>query len=109
MSRRLPNIDRFIRAYVLKEAMLSSEIAGIFTTLADVFTIPINEQQDHDTKLVLNYTKAINIAVSVVKNDDFPVVTRVLLKTHEELMRFDDIRSATDFGIDFQRNEDFFH
>ncbi|MDR0581078.1 MAG: Fic family protein [Holosporaceae bacterium] len=90
MSRRLPNIDRFIKAYVLKEAMLSSEIEGIFTTLADVFTIPINEQHDHDTRLVLNYTKAINTAVSMVKNEGFPIVTRVLLRTHEELMRIDE-------------------
>jgi Fic family protein len=90
MSRRLPNIDRFIKAYVLKEAMLSSEIEGIFTTLANVFTTPTNEQQDHDTKLVLNYTKAIGTAVSMVKNEGFPIVTRVLLRTHEELMRIDE-------------------
>jgi Fic family protein len=71
--------------------MLSSEIEGVFTTLADVFTIPADEQQDQDqdpdTKLVLNYTKAISTAVSMVKNDGFPIVTRVLLKTHEELMK----------------------
>lgn len=87
MSRRLPDIDRFIKAYVIKEAMLSSEIEGIFTTLADVFTTPsFDEHQDHDTKLVLNYTKAINTAISMVKEEGFPIVTRVFLKTHEQLL-----------------------
>lgn len=87
MSRRLPNIDRFVKAYVIKEAMLSSEIEGIFTTLADVFTaLAFSEQQDHDTKLVLNYTKAINTAISMVKDEKFPIVTRVFLKIHEQLL-----------------------
>jgi Fic family protein len=109
MSRRLPNIDRFIKAYVLKEAMLSSEIEGIFTTLADVFTTPTNEQQDHDTKLVLNYTKAINTAVSMVKNDELPIVTRVLLKTHEELMRIDESSKSSpgEFRLQSVRVGDF--
>ena len=40
MANRLPNIDRFIKAYVIKEALLSSAIEGIHTTILDIFTQP---------------------------------------------------------------------
>ncbi|GHT95677.1 hypothetical protein FACS1894122_13390 [Alphaproteobacteria bacterium] len=87
MSHRVPNADRFIKAYVIKEALLSSEIEGIHTTLLNVFTTPtVDNQYDYDTRLVMNYTKAINVAVSMIKNDGFPIVTRVFLKAHEALM-----------------------
>ena len=37
MGARLPDVNRFVRAYVIKEALLSSAIEGIHTTLVDVF------------------------------------------------------------------------
>ena len=36
MSKKLPDAKRFIRAYVIKEALFSSAIEGIHTTLIDV-------------------------------------------------------------------------
>jgi Fic family protein len=38
MSERLPNPNRFIKAYVIKEALLSSSIEGIYTTLVEAFS-----------------------------------------------------------------------
>jgi len=43
ISKRIPDEKRFIKAYVIKEALLSSAIEGIHTTLLDVFTQPITE------------------------------------------------------------------
>jgi len=38
---RIPDQKRFIKAYVIKEALLTSAIEGIHTTLLDVFTEPL--------------------------------------------------------------------
>jgi len=87
MSLRLPDPDRFVKAYVIKEALLSSSIEGIHTTLIDVFTCETGDSKpDKDTQLVLNYTKALSAALSMLKKQNLPLVSRVILKAHESLM-----------------------
>lgn len=87
MSMRLPDPKRFIKAYVIKEALLSSSIEGIHTTLLQIFTYPLGEPKPNkDTQLVLNYTKALDTALAMIKDEGLPLVNRVLLKTHEVLM-----------------------
>ena len=90
MANRLPNIDRFIKAYVIKEALLSSSIEGINTTLLDVFTQPLFEQRTNkDTQMVMNYTRALSVAFTMIQKAD-PLTTRVILKAHEALMQMGD-------------------
>lgn len=87
MSSRVPDTTRFLKAYVIKEALLSSAIEGIHTTLIDVFTTPIDgSKPNKDTQLVLNYTKALDIAVKMLKEDGLPISQRVMLQAHETLM-----------------------
>lgn len=87
MSRRLPSQERFIKAYVIKEALLSSAIEGIHTTLIDVFTSPLGYgKQTKETQLVLNYTQALGAALSMLRDEELPLVMRVILKAHEVLM-----------------------
>jgi Fic family protein len=86
MMQRLPNQKRFIKAYVMKEALLSSAIEGIHTTLLDVFTQPLTGTISKETQLVLNYTKALETACSMVKEDKLPIASRVILKAHQQLM-----------------------
>lgn len=87
MSLRLPDPKRFIKAYVIKEAMLSSAIEGIHTTIIDIFTHPLGDSKpSKDTQLVLNYTKALDTALSTLKDDGLPLVNRVILRAHEALM-----------------------
>lgn len=91
MATRLPNIDRFIKAYVIKEALLSSSIEGINTTLLDVFTQPVKEfRANKDTQVVMNYTKALSIAFTMMRKDGFPLTNRVILKAHETLLQMGD-------------------
>ena len=88
MATRLPNVERFIKAYVIKEALLSSSIEGINTTLLDVFTQPLSEHKPNkDTQSVMNYTKALGVAYEMIRKQNFPVTTRVILKAHEMLMK----------------------
>lgn len=88
MCLRLPDAQRFINAYVLKEALLSSEIEGIHTTLIDAFTQPISgSKTNKETQLVLNYTRALEVALQMIKDEGLPLVSRVILNAHETLMR----------------------
>lgn len=87
MANRVPDIQRFIKAYVTKEALLSSAIEGVHTTLLDVFTQPLLESKPNkNTQLVMNYTKALEKAISMIKNEELPISSRVILAAHKELM-----------------------
>lgn len=85
---RSPNKKRFIKAYVQKEAMLSSSIEGINTTFVDVFTQPLLQTKPNkNTELVMNYVKTLYSSVEMIKKENLPISTRVILKAHEELMQ----------------------
>lgn len=87
MSQRLPDPKRFVKAYVLKEALLSSAIEGIHTTLLDVFTQPLSESKPNkETQLVLNYNKALDTAIKMITKEGLPIVSRVILAAHRALM-----------------------
>ncbi|EKD48607.1 MAG: hypothetical protein ACD_64C00228G0001 [uncultured bacterium] len=88
MTDRLPNMQRFIKAYVLKEALLSSSIEGIHTSLVDVFTQPLlDTRPNKNTQLVMNYTKALDVALTMIQKENLPIANRVILKAHEILMQ----------------------
>lgn len=87
MSVRIPNAQRFLKAYVIKEALLSSEIEGIHTTIIELFTQSIEGgKPDKETQLVLNYTKALDIALTLMREKGLPITNRVILSAHEALM-----------------------
>jgi Fic family protein len=99
MADRLPNIERFIKAYCLKEALLSSAIEGIHTTMVDVFTNEVSaatseSKNSKQTQLVLNYGKALNAALELTQKQGFPIVSRVFLITHKTLMSGGDGQKA---------------
>lgn len=88
MTKRLPDDERFIKAYIIKEALLSSSIEGIHTTLVDIFTQPLLESKpSKDTQLVMNYTKALSVSLTMIQKEGLPLSSRVILKAHEELMQ----------------------
>lgn len=88
MTSKLPEKKHFIKAYVIKEALLSSAIEGIHTTLLEVYTQPlIGSKPNKDTQLVMNYTKALDRALFMIKKEKLPITSRVILRAHEELMR----------------------
>lgn len=96
MAQRIPNIQRFIRAYVAKEAMLSSEIEGIQTTLIDVLSETTSDYYPNkETQLVLNYTKSLEVALDLVRNQNMPIVSRVILAAYQVLMSGGDGEKAS--------------
>ena len=95
MTKKLPDTDRFIKAYITKEALLSSSIEGIQTTLLDVFTQPLlTSRPNKETQLVLNYTKALSRSLDMIKKEGLPIANRVILAAHKELMSMGDGDSA---------------
>jgi len=88
MTQRIPNIKRFIKAYVNKEALLSSEIEGVNTTLLNLYTQPLlATKPDKNTQLVLNYTEALYKTLADIQEKNLPIVSRVILAAHKELMQ----------------------
>lgn len=87
MSLRIPNTQRFLKSYVIKEALLSSAIEGIHTTLIEMFTQPIEGgKPNKDTQLVLNYIKALEVALAFMQQEGMPITNRVILSAHAALM-----------------------
>ncbi|WP_168463905.1 Fic family protein [Wolbachia endosymbiont of Ctenocephalides felis wCfeT] len=99
MAERLPNVERFVKAYIIKEALLSSAIEGIHTTLLDVFTQEISlTRPSKQTQLVISYTKALNIALNSIKNS---TISQTILAANKELMRLDE--SSGEYRVDSVR------
>ena len=88
ISNRVPDLQRFIKSYVIKEALLSSEIENIHTTVLDIFTQSMqgDAQSKNDTQLVLHYIQATEYAVSMIKTKHMPITNRLLMQTHEILL-----------------------
>jgi Fic family protein len=91
LASSIPDSQRFIRAYVIKEALLSSAIENINTTLIDVFTRPFDENKPNkETQLVMNYTKALDVGIKMIKEEGLPITSKVILAMHEMLMSIGD-------------------
>ncbi len=87
IAHHVPGLKYLVKAYVIKEALLSSAIEGVHTTLIEVLTQPLLESRPKkNTQLVMNYTKALDVALSMIKEDGLPLVSRVILRAHEALM-----------------------
>lgn len=87
VAKKIPNTERFIKAYVIKESRLSSQIEGVHTTTVQVYEQVLSgESISKETQMVLNYTIALNMALERLKNDD-PIL-EILLEAHKILMQF---------------------
>src|SRR5438105_3329071 len=86
----LPNPDLFVGMYVRKEALLSSQIEGIDSTLDQVIRFEQGEEPSdgkrlHDTAEVVNYVRALNYGIKRLA--ELPLSLRLIREIHAELMR----------------------
>jgi Fic family protein len=86
----LPNPDLFVGMYVRKEALLSSQIEGIESTLDEVIRFeegdqPTEGKRLHDTAEVVNYVRALNYGIKRLA--ELPLSLRLIRELHAELMR----------------------
>lgn len=86
----IPNPDLFVGMYVRKEALLSSQIEGIDSTLDEVIRFEEGDQPSdgkrlRDTAEVVNYVRALNHGINRLA--DLPLSLRLIREIHAELMR----------------------
>lgn len=87
MSKKLSNVKSFIKAYSIKEALFSSAIEGIYTTLVDIFKQQLlKSKPNRNTQLVINYTSALEEALYLIQQKKLPIGCEVILGAHKTLM-----------------------
>ena len=84
LSTKIPNMELFITMYIIKEALLSSQIEGTQCTLEDVLDPMIEENQNRDVADVVNYIKATEFAMERLKS--LPLCNRLIKETHGVLL-----------------------
>ena len=87
LARILPHPDMLIDFYIRKEAVLSSQIEGTQSTLAELLLFEIQpDQTDEDTLEVSNYVDALRHGLSRI-HSGFPLTKRLIREMHEILLR----------------------
>ncbi len=89
----LPNPDLFVLMYVRKEAVLSSQIEGTQSSLADVLEVEasvFDPEHPNDVGEVLNYVAAMNHGLK--RLETLPVSTRLITEIHHQLLH--DVRGT---------------
>ncbi|UCH26091.1 MAG: Fic family protein, partial [Trueperaceae bacterium] len=85
----LPDTQLFIYMYIRKEAVLSSQIEGTQSSLADLLLFEheaIPGAPMHDVREVSNYVNAITYGLKRVQEDEFPISSRLIRELHGVLM-----------------------
>ncbi len=85
-SEQIPNLDRFIRMYVLKEATDSSRIEGTQTTMQEALlkAQDISPERKNDWVEVQNYIQAMNNSLAQLER--LPLSSRLIKAAHKTLL-----------------------
>lgn len=104
VARALPNPDLFVAMYVRREAVLSSQIEGIQSTLEDTLSFELDPGQrdvPQDVEEVVNYVRAMNYGLE--RLTDLPLSLRLIREIYAELMR--GVRGADKLPGEFRRSQ----
>lgn len=105
ISERLPEPNLFIYSYIRKEAILSSQIEGIRSTLSDLLLYEIKEVSGttiDDVTEVSNYVSAMRHGINRME-DEFPLSNRLIREMHGYLLASD--RGNTKQPGEFRRSQ----
>lgn len=83
-SKLIPNVELFISMYVMKEALISSQIEGTQCTLDDVLDPDVDQNTNLDVSEVINYISACSYAINRLKT--MPLCNRFLREIHQKLL-----------------------
>ncbi|MDZ7801830.1 MAG: Fic family protein [Trueperaceae bacterium] len=85
----LPDTTLFLYMYVRKEALLSSQIEGTQSSLSDLLLYEIDEMPGvplDDVAEVSNYVRALTHGLRRIREDGFPLSSRLLREMHALLL-----------------------
>ena len=88
ISEALPNPDLFVAMYVIKEAVLSSQIEGTEASLEDILEYESENRPKtlaNDVAEVVNYVRAMNYGLERINK--LPLSLRLIREIHAELMK----------------------
>ncbi len=88
VSLLLPDTSLFLYLYIRKEAVLSSQIEGTQSSLADLLLFELDQQPGvplDDVQEVSNYVSALNHGLKRL-SDEFPLSLRLLREIHDVLL-----------------------
>ncbi|MBK7232060.1 MAG: Fic family protein [Saprospiraceae bacterium] len=85
-AHQIPNIDHFIRMYVVKEATVSSRIEGTQTNMEEALLkeTDIQPERRNDWTEVNNYIQALNESIN--RLGELPLSSRLLKEAHKTLL-----------------------
>ena len=90
LSHLLPDVGLFLYSYVRKEAVLSSQIEGTQSSIADLMLFEAENMPgvpaEDDVVEVSNYVRAMDLGLKRLRKDDFPLSNRLLREIHAELL-----------------------
>jgi Fic family protein len=85
----LPDTSLFIYNYVRKEALLSSQIEGTQSSLSELLLFESDEVPGvplDDVREVSNYVQALLYGLKRIREDNFPISSRLFRELHEQLL-----------------------
>lgn len=102
-SHQIPNIDHFIRMYVVKEATVSSRIEGTQTNMEEALLkeTDIQPERRNDWLEVNNYINALNDSIQQL--NELPLSSRLFKKAHQTLLN--GVRGEHKLPGEFRRSQ----
>lgn len=86
ITQTLPDVDYFLKMYILKDASYSSQIEGTRATMMDALELSAGvNQRETDADDILHYIDALNYGIE--RLDTLPFSLRYIRELHEQLMR----------------------
>lgn len=86
-QNRIPSKRQFLDVYIAKEAIFSSQIENINTTLTQVLEYKSKEKTENkDVQEVLNYINALRYGIELMRNKNIPISSRLVRECHKKLL-----------------------
>lgn len=86
-QNRIPNKRQFLDVYIAKEAIFSSQIENINTTLTQVLEYRSKQKTENkEVQEVWNYIDALNHGITLMREHNLPISSRLIRECHSKLL-----------------------
>jgi len=85
-QKRIPGKRQFLDIYIAKEAVFSSQIENINTTLTQVLEYNSRQSENKDIQEVWNYIESLQDGIQLMREINIPVSSRLIRECHQKLL-----------------------